>query len=355
MDAIFDSIAQFGSVAFDSAPNFDFVSFHSLADFNNTHFSSAAYFDFALFGAGGNFYKACFETTVQFDQAMLFGTLNFRQAQFKTSLDFWLATLPEFLDFTNVTDLTHQVDLTMCFPHEGTEKCQISVTGTDVSRFKLDMSIIAICFPTNWIPRPGRGHSQINIGVSSSEISKLNKGNETLTYPSYDQKTSIYQQVLKKLKDDCLMDSYQILDIEYRKFKAKHDGGLTYYVGNTFQNLWWNYGYSSQRIFLWTLCFWTLFSVINFWAYGKLMVRVYTIPFLDRWDHRGIFRNKKWPIYILQVITYTAIVFFGLKMDIEKFRPEVVRSHSGLFAYLMTIYVVGLVCLGYIVNIIFTK
>ena len=168
-----------------------------------------------------------------------------------------------------------------------------------------------------------------------------------------DQKSGIYESVMKKLKEDGLMESYQILDIEYRKFKSRNDGGLDWYIGDTFQDMWWNYGYSKQRILLWSIGLWMLFSLINLSLYSRLSEEVYGISFLESLRNVNISGSKKIAVHVLQVIVYTAIIFFGLKMDIEKFKPASVRTHIFLFIYLLVIFVSGLICLLCIVNYIF--
>jgi hypothetical protein len=166
--------------------------------------------------------------------------------------------------------------------------------------------------------------------------------------------------VLKKLKDDGFMDSYQILDIEYRQFKFHHGPKLLGILNigpllNILNNVWWYYGYNKELVFVWAIGFWVLFSLVNLKVYPKFSESVYAIPFLEKLETSLLTGVKKRLFYFLQVVTYTAIVFFGLKMDVAKFKKGVVREHPWLFIYLMFVYVLGLVCLGFIVNIIFTR
>jgi hypothetical protein len=171
----------------------------------------------------------------------------------------------------------------------------------------------------------------------------------------FDQKRSVYESVLKKLKDDGFMDSYKILDVEYRYSVYQNSGWYDQNIVNPLQKHWWNYGYNKELIFLWSFIFLLFFSFANLWLYPKLMDRVYSIEFLEKIDQSKGIGKTKWILHFLQTITYTFIIFFGFKMDLEKFKKAAVSQHPILFVYLMSIYVIGLVCLGFIVNFIIGK
>jgi len=53
-------------------------------------------------------------------------------------------------------------------------------------------------------------------------------------------------------------------------------------------------------------------------------------------------------------IIYTSIVFFGLKMSLDKFNEKATENFA-LLGYLLSIYVIGLFCTGYLVNILLVK
>ena len=50
---------------------------------------------------------------------------------------------------------------------------------------------------------------------------------------------------------------------------------------------------------------------------------------------------------------YTTMVFFGLRMNLEKLRKPDSFTSFVLMSYLFFVYALGLFCVGYIVNIIF--
>ncbi|MEE9553918.1 MAG: hypothetical protein V3W18_06430 [candidate division Zixibacteria bacterium] len=326
------STADFSNAGFASWAEFLNVQFHSTADFADAVFLSDAYFEFVDF-----------HSTVDFEFANFHTMANFRGARFKDKVSFNNSTLPDSLDFREVINIANEIDFTYSNPPSENEKCHIALAGTDIDKIKINMRLFELWFPAD---------TTFIVSLAASDTIRLI---DRIDSSSYDEKTSVYESVLKKLQDDGFMDSYRILDINYREFKYRHEGGLNWYVANTFHRLWWNYAYSKELIFLWTLGFLLLFSTLNINFYRRLSEDVYAIPFLGEWDNDSMRWPKSWIYYWLQVVTYTSIIFFGLKMDISKFKQGVIRSHPFLFAYLMFIYVLGLVCMGFIVNIIFTR
>jgi uncharacterized protein YjbI with pentapeptide repeats len=347
----FKGWAGFVGATFDSSVSFSAAGFHSTADFPGTDFKGTAGFDLATFDSSVNFGYAEFDSTADFwwttfkGMAFLEGTTfkrmaffegtkfkgmaDFGKARFGGDVTFSNAILPDTLDFRHVKDISREIDFTLSQSPLSGGKCHIALAGADISKIKLNMALFTLWFPID-----------TTFGKSTAGKDSIIRIDST----SYDGQMSVYESVLKKLKDDGLMESYKILDIEYRRLKYKHGGFFYWYIVDTIWQWWWNYGYSKERVFLWAIGFWVLFSLVNLIIYPKLRTEVYEIT---RLPQSG--RN------LLGAITYTAIVFFGLKMDVDKFGNDVVHKHPWLFIYLMFVYVLGLVCLGFIVNIIFTR
>jgi len=299
-------------------------------DFWRTKFKGRADFEWATFDSCVSFQGAEFGSTANFVVTKFKGRADFQWTRFREDVIFSDAILPDTLDFRDIKDIRKDIDFTLSLPPRSKGKCHIALAGADISKIKLNMALFKLSFPIDTI-----------WGETSAGKDSIIRVDST----SYDGQLSVYESVLKNLKDDGFMESYEILDIDYRRFKYQHGGFFDWYILDTFQEWWWNYGYSKELVFLWAIGFWVLFSLLNLiFFYPKLSENVYEIKFLQK----GI-------RYWLQVVTYTAIVFFGLKMDVANFKECVVRKHPLLFVYLMVVYVVGLVCLGFIVNIIFTR
>jgi len=348
----FKGTADFDLATFDSSVSFSLAEFDSTTDFGHTRFNGTAYFEQTKFKASADFGWATFDSSVSFSYAVFDSTANFVVTKFKGRADFeWTrfredvifsdALLPDTLDFRYVKDISKEIDFTFSLPPRSKGKCHIALAGADISKIKLNMALFELCFPVDTI-----------WGKSTAGKDSIERIDST----TYDGQLSVYESVLKKLKDDGLMESYQILDIEYRRFKYEYGGFFDWYILDTVQKWWWNYGYNKERIFAWAFGLWVVFSLLNLiFFYPKLSESVYAIDFLEKMQDIAYTGIKKWIFYALQVVSYTAIVFFGLKMDVAKFKKGVVREHPGLFAYLMVVYVAGLFCLGFIVNIIFTR
>lgn len=354
----FRSEAGFSGCTFGGDGLFLFSSFDSAADFGRSRFSDKADFSFAVFHSISDFWSARFDSIVNF-QGTIFDSLamfpfvnfgkrlNFRAAEFRGSASFFNSVLPLQLDFRDVTKVSGSIDFYSVRHPLQEGRCQIALYGSDINKIKLNMKIFKLWFPIDTL------------------IYKTPHGDSLMIDSLIDDaKASVYETVLKKLKNDGLTESYEILDVDYREFKYQHKGWLGHFI-NLIQRWWWHYGYNGERVFLWSLFLWVFFSIINFARYHKLTADVYGIKFLEDLQEgtSSTSRKSTWSgvrtkakffgVRFLQAITYTGIIFFGLKMNLDKFRDGAVRNHPLLFAYLMIIYTSGIICLGFIVNQIF--
>jgi hypothetical protein len=328
--AIFGSWVDFEDAIFDSSAAFRYASFNSIVDFEGASFNSMAYFNRSRFGSTADFSESKFNSMADFRWARFGPIADFRWVRFDGPVDFREATLPDTLDFRWVTEIEREVDFTFARRPSSQAPCLIALAGTDISKIKLQMRLFKLWFPP-W-----------------------KKESEDMA-TTYDQKASVYESVLNKLKDDGFEDSYEILDIEYRRLKAEHQGIFNRYFLDTWQDWWWNYGYTKERIVLWTILLWALISCINLGLYHRLNEHVYTVGFLESEQDLAEGRMSNLILHIMRVVTYTALIFFGLKMSVDKFSEGVIRRHPWLFCYLMVVYVVGLVCLGFIANMVFAR
>ncbi len=358
----FKSTASFRWATFDATACFSGATFEDVADFTWATFDATACFSGATFEDVADFTWATFEDTAHFGGATFEKAVNFRWTKFQGKVDFGRAKLPDSMDFRNVAEITREIDFTYCLPPDKERKCRIALEGADISKIKLNMKLFELSFPEDTFIKPTREVDTTFRDSSGVVDTIVVAKKDTIVYPTYDQQCSIYEQVLKKLENDGFMDSYEILDIEYRRFKYDQKdwplvkNRLHKYIVDPLQSYWWNFGYDKERIlFVWTPLFFGIFFIVNLFLYRKLTEKVYaTIGFLEKMPYRAswVRRTAK---KVLQVMAYTGIVFFGLKMDVSKFKKGALRQHPWLFTYLMFIYVVGLVCLGFIVNIIFTR
>ncbi len=320
--AYFNSTANFAGAKFHSTASFVAADFHSTADFAEANFDSTADFRGAIFDFTANFAEAYFNSTADFTLAFFGPLADFRYAKFNERVFFAPRALPKWLDIRYVTPIEYPIDMTNSGMPRNGNKCKIALTKADVSKIWINMDLFELWFPGD---------------------------------PRYDDQLAVYEGLLKQFGDRGLKESYEVLDKEYRHFVNQHKGWVYKYFTDPFQRVWWGYGYNPERALVITIALWLLFSIINIKYYHRLNGSVYTISFMGSINWPKWREPFSWVRFFLQTSAYTAVIFFGLKMSVDKFQHGVIQRHPFLFSYLMLIYVSGLVCLGFIVNIIFTK
>jgi uncharacterized protein YjbI with pentapeptide repeats len=388
--AEFDSTVSFSAAKFTSPTGFSSVHFHSNTSFYTTIFASRARFSDAYFHGRTSFVFARFDSTadfssvrfdstvtfstaefhsfVDFSQSEFYSTADFTNARFLTKADFSFAklkgkfvvvntTLPDFLDFRHITDFPGNIDFTFCKLDTAKKRnpayrCKIALYGSDISKISINMDLFELWFPTDFATEYGfKRDYQVDMG--------------------YEQKVSVYEKVLKKLQEDGFTESYQRLDIEYQKLKLEHNG-LSALA--RFQEIWWNFGYNKEKVFRRSGALFLGFFALFLLRFRRLY-DIYTIEFLQL--DNGILRQFAiGPLstrrlgqfasvlpseafrYVFHVFVYTLVIFFGVKLDLDKFRNNGQRRTVGYYStlsLLLACYFVGLFCTAYIINIIFNK
>jgi len=156
--------------------------------------------------------------------------------------------------------------------------------------------------------------------------------------------TSTYENLLAKFKIEGKFESFKNVEIEYKQYKYSLDG----WVGslqNKIDRLWWNYGYSKWYILLWSLFFLMFFFISNLFLWRE-MQKIY--PTIINDNSTGNHRLKKNARKAVVVFLYTSFIFFSLKVDFEKLKFHKTR----FIGYFFIQYMVGLICIFFIVNAI---
>jgi hypothetical protein len=189
-------------------------------------------------------------------------------------------------------------------------KTALNITGTDIEKISLDYSYFKLYFPKT---------------ASANDISAL------------------YKQLLDKYSHDGELMNYQAVDIDFHEYQ----GGIF----NKVSHYWWNYGYNKQRIFVWTFLFMLAFATINYFNLSKA-IDSYKIDNIQKWINDSGRRSKYHKAKkLLASILYTSGIFFGIKLNFEKLQ----FSRVGYAVFILIQFLVGLVCTGFIVNLIFSK
>jgi len=163
---------------------------------------------------------------------------------------------------------------------------------------------------------------------------------------AYEIQKTVFEKLLSKFKAEGKDVSYKNLDVQYICWKASHRSWVTKAV--TYINqIWWNFGYSKQRVFGWTLFFLFIFSLFNLRKWDAIHqtypVNAIAAGFIPK---AASFKNKF--KNVLLVILYTCLVFFSLKIDLKNLNTVKLRYTIAFFIE----YMIGLTCLIFITGAI---
>jgi len=154
-----------------------------------------------------------------------------------------------------------------------------------------------------------------------------------------------YISLLEKFKSEGKLKSYENLDVEYKQWKYKRKGVFGY-IANAIDRYWWYYGYRKGYIIFWTIAFMIFFTVMNFilWnkftevyeAHGK-----YNESYFEKLNYRNILLKK-----LLLVFLTTSFVFLSFHIELSRLNFR----KSLMLIYFFVQYILGLVCLFFILN-----
>lgn len=276
--------------------------FEEETDFTGAHFQSFCSFQGAQFFTSAIFKETVFNGPIDFYDANFGRLLNLSESTFNNTSSFKGIWLPDTLDLSYIRNIQYEIDLTNL--HLGTNRNDTLIDIVDVSD---SANAQETCY--------------INLMGTNLEKVKMKYDIFTLYFPegaSYEERTYVYETLLNQFKKYGYSESYQRLDVEYRKLKYKHKNQ---WYWNILQDYWWNYGYNKERIWMWTASLLLLFTIVSFICYPNLSNKIYFIDFL-RYDFSSIGRSSNWRLLghrFLHSLLYTCIIFFGLRMDISHF------------------------------------
>lgn len=339
----FKGSTTFSSVHFLGSTSFRYSSFMDRVDYRNITFKdevnfygstfySFASFHNANFGSKVSFQNSTFDSTVSFLETKFSSKVDFSSATFKEEVNILDAILPDTLILSNVKTV-EEIDLTYMRLDSLKQVCIIDLYGTDINKIKFDYSRFYIL-----------QHAAV---YSKAHISHL------------------YEQVLKMQKDKGFIDSYEKADKEYRHFELTYQKPFPSKIwgemSSFMQRYWWDYGYQKGRIFWWILIFLGGLTIINSIFFRSMNERVYKIENVyknwhptetDHHDEKQVdaVKLKRFNAlsYIFAPFFYTSLIFFGLRLNIDKINFS---NPLGVF-YLFVQYALGLICLAYLANFI---
>jgi len=302
--------------------SFRWVDFQNAVSFEGTRFDGDVKFNGSNFTRPLSLNNGIIWGRLTFDSCIFNKSLSLSSLRTKTQteISFVNTVLPDTLDLSNNPVLPHIINLTNVKLPVTNKRCAISLYNTDITNVLLDYRYFKIVF----LPSGGR-------------------------YLSKNEKEAIYVELLKNFKARGPSESYAQLDIEYQNFK----NGL-----NIIPFLWNCHGYHKEWIFYWTILFLSCFTIITYFRVDKLTKFVYKlehIPNLPSIKQINAAKSHLRPKYRRQrawySLAYTATLFFLLLLKVEKIRFK----HWKYVLYILFVYTIGIVCIGYITNYILQK
>lgn len=297
--------------------------------FGRCKFLKEATFSHNTFAGPTSWYYCEFRDNVDFSSSVFRGQLSFTGSKFHLSPSFDRVQLPDTLYFDNVdlTELKSDVYLSngkldVLKKSRGEEaKVTIFLDRSNIDKIRLD-------------------YSKFRLGFSDS-----------LTH---EEKVSIFQQVISKCQSDGLESSARGFDIDLQRMNIRNKYSKLYgfaYIVDFFQDYWWGFGYERAKIFrniciAFAIC--VLYTFIMFKSITDAYFPTEQLGMSQKRANSLIFTRSKRQFYVARLklsIYYTALIFFGWKLDFSK--VQFLKNYSMSLAVLL-IYTVGIVHLAYL-------
>ncbi|MGB8190648.1 MAG: hypothetical protein WCF67_01960, partial [Chitinophagaceae bacterium] len=106
-----------------------------------------------------------------------------------------------------------------------------------------------------------------NCDISKIELDFLNF--ELLPDSVYEKANQTYLYLLEQFRKTNKINKHQQLDIEYKNYLSQKGSRWQRFI-LPLSKVWWNYGYSLERIVYWTFGFLIVFYILNIWQWKKL-------------------------------------------------------------------------------------
>jgi len=335
--AQFKDKCDFRFSTFDKQLSFDTLRNGSNVDtLSYTHFSNDAIFSNAVFADTVKFDKASFSSAINFANARFGPFASFKNIALKAnaSFDFTNTVLPDTLDFSAISPISKEVDFSVAnfqdatmFSADGNhtyKKRAIFLNKSDISKLHLDYEHFVLIF---------------NNDSKQSNVT--------------DEKEAVYEALLKNFNDRGQKESYKELDIEYKDFKWGTKSSFVSWFG-FFDKWWWNYGYNKEWVFIWTLGFIFIFSIINSIFLANLNEKMYHLEYIKTYSLKREDKLKTLKAIFSRFgmsIIYTCSIFFPLSLK----RENIVSPAKWGTVYVGIVFLTGALCVAYIINFIIAK
>jgi len=407
----FKSIADFSNAKFQNTASFIRSRFYKEESFIKSQFKKEVDFSHSKFLNDANFSSSQFQNFTDFSYVSFQEKVNFDSTSFRkevnfsdlfisdsTFFDFSSSKLPDLINFSNNRIIHNDIDFTTAnfgqsklYTISGRKWHYINLYNSDIAKIKIDYQHFRLCFYSlNGIQEDDNSNLAIEVSpfqdffvydkkrYSFTDTSLVQQLLEIRNFQDYlkqifpsgkmtdtvvrsfllfcienrkfpnalsnDEIISTYERVLKRFDANGQKLSYEALDVEYKDFK---NGRFI------FPHIWYCYGYHKEWIFEWTVGFLLFFTIITYFFIDRLngtrnQNGVYFIVKSPPAIQSKIFSSKLSRLWYSFIYTSTIFFLFSLKIENINFKK------TGVL-YVMLVYFVGLICLGYIANFVLQK
>lgn len=309
-----------------------------------------------------DFSNSQFRAPSEFSQMSFSKSVSFEGAEIHRNLDFRLVFFNQNLLFKNakISDSS-----TISF-----EDCALADT-LDFSFAKLGMNIIDLkraSYEGGRLDTITRSYNKHYLNLYKTDPGKFNLNYQYFTLLTtyekdyyfqshrkvktedvpFDEMCSIYESLLNSFKTKGQMQSYRLLDTEYRSYRWQDS--TTPWMSFVERN-WWDYGYNKALIFRWTLIFLLLFTFGTFFRLSKLLATYPVSSIPEQQDNAFALSVSEMARRYWYSLVFTSTLFFGLTLKFENIN----FTKKSATVYIVLVYVIGIVCLAYMANYIIQK
>lgn len=374
--AQFLSNVNFSEALFENKANFYTTNFWNKAIFSNVIFNDIVNFSSANFQDDVDFSFANFKKNVTFEEAVFSYKSSFNSAKGNYVLKFKKIYISNIFDISNIDSLKVDLRDVKISNIQFNKFKGIVFKNTDFKEKKININNISDENLDNYIKLGYHVTEDFALFKLSKKLNKCVvkiKGtdltNVIVPYDffwvdvsnyTYEEKTTLYEKLIKKCKEEGMDESVIGWSIELKKAENEHNFPIVGPFLNFFQRIFWNYGYTKSLILLWILGVFLLFNLLNFFIYPQLF-RVYFNPKLGfKIIPKYLIQNvedvietlKKSPFIRLRyMLHYTGMIFFGIKLE----HTEMSFKNLRWVVILYFQFVTGIILLGFALNFVVSK
>jgi hypothetical protein len=341
--------SDLSGVSFEGNLIFHQVTFQKESEFLNATFLKALQFINVKFNKDVLFSVSTFQGNSLFLNCVFSERVSFMGANGKGKILFTDSQMPNVLDFSMIDSLKVDFRGSLTDSLKNRElKIRTSFSGESINNLLKTSQELEKCI----IILKGTNLSNVTLPYDSFWVDVTNY--------SYEEKTALYEKLIKKCKEEGMDESVIGWSTELKKIENLHNFPTIGHFLNWFQRIFWNYGFTKSLILVWILGVFLLFNLLNFFIYPQL-INVYFNPKLGlKLIPKPLSQDAEAVIGILKksprtriryMLHYTGMIFFGIKLEHTDMSFKNLRWVFLLYFQFIT----GIILLGFALNFVISK